>query len=448
MNRSAWIVIAVSVALAGLAQAEGFTVWPFLTNATSGSMDVCFQSDRELSAEVLYGPTADYSMSVPVQPVAFEATWGDYALIEIFTTYEIVTRYSYCARLEGLEPDTLYHYAVRLGDQQTPDATLVTAPEPGAPFAFAVYGDSRSDYVYRMGVPNVFHQDVVERIQEFPLDFFLNTGDIVNDGHDMRLWEISFGIVRPLATLFPYFPTYGNHEDREQDGIDGRDVFSHIFSNPSEGSGSETYYSFDYGNAHFAIVSTDDPFEPGADQDLWLRADLTTARADPDIDWVFMAYHIPGLTSSFRWPNDDKEHLAREYLVPMAVECGVDLVFTGHEHSYERSLKDGVTFIVTGTGGALPTFVGNSQYNPWSLFFEPNADFAHFGFCFVEIAGDYLTLESWLSDGTLIDAIELGNPPADDDDDAIGDDDSSPDDDDDAGEPGGEDDDDDGGCGC
>ncbi|MDP8257731.1 MAG: metallophosphoesterase [Candidatus Alcyoniella australis] len=448
MKKTIVLSLLILSALVGSAQAAEFTISPFVTNVTRTSIDICFQSESNQLAAINFGPTADYGSEIFVSGELLDATWGHYLLFGAVTWYDLVQRYAYCTTIENLEPDSLYHYAVTLGDASSADSTFASAPDPDQPFRFVVYGDSRSDPLYPLGETNQFHQGVIERMAQYDFDFMFNVGDIVNDGHDMQLWQIALATSAPVAARSAYYPIYGNHEDREEEGIDGKDVYSAIFSNPGEQSlsGNEFYYSFNYSNAHFVVVSTEHGFQPGDAQYQWIADDLEETALNPDITWKFMLFHIPAFTSSFRWPTDNTEHQAQEFIVPLAEEYELDMVLMGHEHSYERSYKDGIYWMVAGNGGALPTFFGNPAHNPYSQFFEPNGDFEHFGFCLIEINGDYLKLESIISDGTIIDTLEIGDPPEpdpdDDDDDDIDDDDVDDDDDINADD----DDDDDNGC--
>ena len=429
------------------APADGFTIRPFLTNVTTGSIDLCFQAEIDLPAAVRYGLTSAYGERVELTGEHFQANWGHYGFNEDDDWYDIVERYSYCGRIEGLAPDTVYHYSVEFGAEDTPDGVFMTAPPSDAPFSFVVYGDSRADHLYPLGVPNRFHQQVINMMYQYAFDFFINVGDIVNDGHDIRLWDIALDIVAPLSSLLPHYPIFGNHEDRNEQGVRGDEVFPLLFSNPGDASGSdsELYYSFDYGNAHYTVIDTCNDFETGTEQNDWIRADLEWANNDPDIRWKFLYFHHPPFSSSLVGIGDTRQRVAREYIPGIAEEYGVDIVFAGHQHSYERSYKDGVYYIVTGNGGALPSFFEAPALNPYNQYFEGNADFEHFGFCHLEIDGDYLFLQSVIADGTVIDTLEIGQPAQDDDDDA-GDDDAG--DDDAADDDAGDDDDDEAGCGC
>ena len=423
------LLLVIIAFLPSLVFANGFTVKPFVTNVTESSIDICFQSDQDISATIMYGLTLEYDSQITVTGELFDALSGEYTFFQD-PVYEFVVRYSYCQRIDGLEPDNVYHYSVQLGSVQTEDHLFATAPLTGMPFSFVTYGDSRSDPLYPLGVPNRFHENVVEEMKQHAFDFLLNVGDIVNDGYDIRLWEIALEEIAPISADYPYYPVFGNHERRNEQGVIGADVYSMLFSNPGEasGSGTELYYSFDYGNAHFTLLDTNTDIDPESEQGQWLRADLETASDNENIQWKFLLFHHPPYSASLIGIGDERSRVTREYIPPIAEEFGVDIVFAGHQHSYERSFKDGVYYIVTGNGGALPSFIEASVLNPYIQFFEGNPNFQHFGFCIIEIVDDYLYLESVISDGTVIDSLSLGDPPQQDDDDTSDDDDEEDDD--------------------
>ncbi len=456
-----FIAILLIVAPAAPGAAD-YTIAPFLTNVTTSSIDVCFQSEDDLPALIHYGPSAEYGSQVSVAGQPFDTLTGQYTYFDD-PVYESVVRYAYCGQIEGLEADTLYHYSVEFDGEQTEDREFATAPGSGFPFSFVVYGDSRSDPLYPLGVPNRFHESVIETMGEYAFDFFMNVGDIVHDGYDIRLWDVAQGIIAPISAEYPYYPILGNHEDRGEEGVEGIDVYEKLFSNPGEasGSGSELYYSFEYANAHYTVIDSNADIEPDSEQGQWIAADLQAAGDNPDIEWKFMFMHHPPYSSSVVGIGDERQQVTRRYIPAIAEEYGVAIVFTGHQHSYERSCKDGVYYIVTGNGGALPSFVGAPILNQYSEYFEGNFNFSNFGFCHLEIAGDYLVLQSVIADGTVIDVLEIGEAPVDDDadddvnddadddaDDDDADDDVSADDDDNTPADAGGDDDDDNGCGC
>ena len=402
-TRLLFVFLPITMVMACL-QPSHFSAFPYLQNMSRYSVDICFQSEEDLEARILYGTSQEYGLEIEVAGEEVNCLHGKAYPLPL---YDEVVRYAYCGRVDGLDPDTLYHYKVILGEEETEDKTFLTAPEPGEPFAFVIYGDSRSNPLGR-GHASVFHQEVAGEMLDHVFDFFMHTGDIVHDGYDVRLWEVFFGIVAPIADQFPFFPAIGNHEDRSLLGVDGRDVFESIFSNPMESSGREAYYSFEYGNCHFTMVTTEEDMSEGSIQNEWIRSDLGSANQNPAIDFTFMVFHRPPYTSALPWGGVDEGELrARQYLVPIAEEYGVDIVFTGHEHCYERSLKEGVVHITTGNGGALTAFLAVPGQNPYSIYFEPNGDMEHFGFCLVRVHGSRLMLESIIVGGEVIDSFIL-----------------------------------------
>lgn len=106
-------------------------------------------------------------------------------------------------------------------------------------------------------------------------------------------------------------------------------------------SGSPAYYSFDYGNVHYAMVSLEDQFEqqmhPGGAQRLWLEKDLLVANLTRwRTPWIVVALHRPLYCSYDSSRCDDDAVKFRALLENMLYKYGVDFVLTGHNHMYER----------------------------------------------------------------------------------------------------------------
>ena len=90
-------------------------------------------------------------------------------------------------------------------------------------------------------------------------------------------------------------------------------------------------FSFDYGNAHWTVLDSN-PYADWTSSELrdWVERDLAAAK---DATWRFVAFHHPGFNSS-------KKHFSEQRMRRMAETFergGVDLVFTGHVHNYQRT---------------------------------------------------------------------------------------------------------------
>ena len=325
---------------------------PYLQSVTSSSIIVAWETDRDSPGEVAYGVTGGYG-SVVADPT-------------VGTRHAVV--------LTGLAPRTFYHYRVQSGGAPlSTDATFRTAAGLGQPFTFVVFGDTRTGHQ--------IHQAVVDHIAAQQPDFVIHTGDLVANGGSFSEWEAFFEIERDLMSRVPVFPMPGNHELNSSYYFD-------LFHLP----GNEHWYTFDYGDARFVCLQVDGiaPFDPQSEQYGWLEATLA-ANTQP---WLFVAFHIPPYSSVQDVFEDDVRQLT-----PLFERYEVDVVFNGHKHNYERNEVNGITYVVTGGGGA-PLYPLEEREPTQAAF-----ALAHH-FVLLEINGPHLKATVISVDGTALDVFE------------------------------------------
>ena len=161
----------------------------------------------------------------------------------------------------------------------------------------------------------------------------------------------------------PYFFAAGNH-DVNGGLLPFLNAFHHPTNNTpkinhdSEGTAPELYYSFDHGDAHFTVLYV--PFfsqyalTHGNPQYQWLERDLQQSSKA----WKVILLHHNVFSSSAHTFDDwdrngliDQEEL-QALLLPLAKKYGVQLIFTGHDHVFERfTPTDGVHFVTSAGGG-------------------------------------------------------------------------------------------------
>jgi hypothetical protein len=142
------------------------------------------------------------------------------------------------------------------------------------------------------------------------------------------------------------WPTLGNHDGATADSASQSGPYYDIFTLPKSAeagglaSGTEAYYSFDYGNIHFiCLESHETDRSPGGAMLSWLQLDL----AETLQEWIIAFWHHPPYSKGSH-DSDTGLQLKqmRENALPILEAAGVDLVLSGHSHSYERSfLLDG-----------------------------------------------------------------------------------------------------------
>lgn len=318
------------------------------------SILVVWETAEANSGEVIYGETDAYDSKA--------------------TDRRVDTRHAVILR--NLEPRTIYHYrVVSNGEPVSEDATFRTAADSSQTgFTFAVLGDTQSVYEA--------HKGVVGRIAAMSPDFILHVGDLVQNGNSGLEWQAFFDIQRELMARAPLFAALGNHERNNE-------LFFDYFYLP----GNERWYVFDYGNARFVCLEVDNivDYGPESDQYAWLEKTLA-ANTQP---WLIVFFHIPPYSSA----NDDGEERVRQILVPLIEKHGVDMVFGGHAHNYERNEANGVTYIVTGGGGGSLMEIEDKEPTQAAFALEHHA-------VLVTVDGDQLRGLAVASDGRVLDEFQ------------------------------------------
>ena len=298
-------------------------------------------------------------------------------------------------------------------DATTGQDSFTTAPSPGnGTVRFIAFGDS--------GVGSAVQSQLAARMTADTFDLALHTGDVAYGTSDMvggpsytQYDNWLFGIY-PWMRSHPFYPSIGNHDDE----INHASAYRDVFVLPEQGASTtypdnaERYYSFDYGPIHFVALDTEFALlDPGRQQAqlAWLDADLA-ATTQP---WRVVYFHRSPYSSG-------SEHGSaldvRQAFSPILERRGVQLVLSGHDHDFERSIPwrqfvssaSGITYVVTGGGGAALYAVGSSAWTAKS------ASVNHY--MRVTVSGCTMTIEAVGVDGAVFDQASInrcsaGNQP-------------------------------------
>jgi hypothetical protein len=229
--------------------------------------------------------------------------------------------------------------------RNTDTADEEAGPTP-PPVRCAVIGD--------YGWSGAEEQRVAELVGSLKADYVLTTGDNnYPEGSaatiDLNIGQYFADYIYPYHGDFPsratknrFFPTLGNHDWETEGAVPYLDYFKL--------PGPERYYDVVLGDIHFFAIDSD-PREPDGNdassaQAGWLKSRLALSRSAFNV----VAMHHPpyssgphGNTPTMQWPY---------------AAWGADLVLAGHDHNYERIQLDGITYIVSGLGGAPPYSFG------------------------------------------------------------------------------------------
>lgn len=264
------------------------------------------------------------------------------------------------ARLTGLSPDTDYVYAAGHDGAPPELGTLHTAPSGRAAFRFTSFGDQGTPTLGKLvdgsyvndNLGSPFAGDVTAGIERVTPLFNLVNGDLcyANLATDrIRTWNDWWANNSRSARYRPWMPAPGNHENELGNGAIGYQAFQTYFTVPDAGGEDLTrglWYSFTVGAVRVIALANDDicyqdagssyvrGYSGGA-QKRWLEAELATARADRDIDWIVVFMHQTAISSADKFNGADLG--IRQEWLPLFDRYQVDLVLAGHEHHYERS---------------------------------------------------------------------------------------------------------------
>lgn len=302
---------------------------PYLQQGTDRSVVIRWRTDAAAVGRVRYGASPGILDSFVDAPAAA-------------TDHEV--------RLDGLSAGTTYYYAVGTtagavlagGD---PQHFFVTSPPPGAvkPTRMWVLGDAGTKGSSQRAVRDAYTAFTGTR----HTDLWLMLGDnAYSSGTDAEYQLAVFAMYPEMLRKSVLWPALGNHDAVSADSASQSGVYYDLFTLPRNGeaggaaSGTEAYYSFDYGNVHFICLdSQESSRSPAGPMATWLRADLASTEAD----WIVAFWHHPPYSKGSH--NSDRESNLvemRTNFLPILEEGGVDLVLSGHSHSYERSfLLDG-----------------------------------------------------------------------------------------------------------
>ena len=246
----------------------------------------------------------------------------------------------HAVRVEGLSPATTYTYRIKIGDEESKPVEFTTAPSDTRPFKFVVYGDSRSDAAS--------HAAVARAIDKAPGDFFVHTGDMVQDGDNEAQWQEFFGIEGKLLASRCAFVAVGNHELTTPDPTGQVNFLRYFASTESDGrERPHLYGSFRWSNTRFFLLNAMDTWT--GDEKEWLRAELASALDEPGLVHRIVVLHHGPFSSGYHGGN---ARLASQGIISMLRDNKVELVFAGHDHTYERGEGQGLKYVVSGGAGA------------------------------------------------------------------------------------------------
>ncbi|MBD3350038.1 MAG: hypothetical protein GF364_00950, partial [Candidatus Lokiarchaeota archaeon] len=290
-------------------------------------MHVTYNTNGAPSTNVVWDTVSHASPGdYPNSAIGVEQYWsniGKYVHEVNMTDLEANTRYYYRVGCDGVDGGWSAEYSFRSGYEEIFDN-----------FNFVAYGDTRTNDNDREAVLDAISWE----IDNNDVRFVLNTGDLVDEEDSVSEWNDHFSDIQECATKAPYMSLTGNHDD-------GGGFYGVQHYNPHNGylAGESGYqdtdfsYWYIYANCFFVMLDYDFEYENTAHAHYdWLKGVLQYANDLRDmgmIHWLIVSWHCPPFNSGVGHGEDEG---IQDNLCPVLEQYGVDVVFNGHEHIWER----------------------------------------------------------------------------------------------------------------
>ena len=241
---------------------------------------------------------------------------------------------------EDLQEATTYYYRVGDGEHWSSVQSFTTGYQNTGIQAL-VLGDLQESN-------NTNLEGILGQVDIANFDLTIQTGDLVDNGGSYALWNNTFSMLEELPTgrLF----AIGNHE---QSG--SLDPNALIYNQ----EGGSSYYSAQYGNVFVATIAYNSFSQQVLEQ---LKADAQASQAT----WKILVTHQPPYYTNKVAGMDASTQQA---IAQAAQEAGIDVVLSGHDHSYARTQplyngavdeEKGITYFICGSLGEKSYGVTNT----------------------------------------------------------------------------------------
>lgn len=338
---------------------------PYLMGVQTNSVWVMVECSTADTVTVDYGLTPSYGSTAKT------------VIISITTN----STYVHKINLTGLNVNTIYYYRARQLSSTSGGSNFITAPNEQTRFRFCWIGD------YRSGTS--VHDQICTQTAPYLPRFYLNGGDVAVTGSYSDFKNEFFRTSElNLISHVPFFLTTGNHE--------GWDTNTKAFTKGiTVQSGTEDYYSFDYGNMHVLVLNTQISYTPGSNQYNFAMADLgaTSKR------WKIVISHKPGYCSGGHGEDAGMITMSQNIFVPK----GVDMVISGHSHFYQHNRVSGIEHMVLGGGGAPLYVPTNASYTLRSV--------QDYNFGIADVSADTFFLRVYNNLDVLLDTVKIVKSP-------------------------------------
>lgn len=311
--------------------------------------------------------------------------------------------YRYHVELSGLTQGTEYRYTI--GENAFSGSFRV--PQESDVTRFLYLGDVQ--FQESMEEYEEWGQMVRRAYREHPdLDFAVIGGDLVNSPGELPQWEAFLEACDVFAKL-PLVTVAGNHE-----GVHSNYTYQKLFTLPDDAPGGlsgEEFYAFDFGNVRMLMMDSSfltEERRKSMGKDAWAKEEqrveawIRCRTGSCEKPWLAAVIHHPvyGMHD-----EDTVSPQIRRLWAPLLETGGVRIVFSGHQHLYQRTRSiHGVVYLMGNSGQRESRFFhGNNLPEYTQQIYDRGANYQ-----IVEAGARRLKMTSYNKKGLVIDETVLG----------------------------------------
>ncbi|MCI5947991.1 MAG: metallophosphoesterase family protein [Oscillospiraceae bacterium] len=272
---------------------------------------------------------------------------------------------NYCHKVAvtGLEPGTTYYYRVgSLKNNIWSNVGKFVTDNGDSKFSFIAIADVQASSFENFYKASCVMKEAVKYNKN--AEFIVNLGDFVNDCTNDE-WGWYGETFKEFNTNYTLVPVAGNHEGNPTNKFNPGWFANQFNLDAAEGSlqVNGVYYSYDYGDAHFCVLNTNDMYPMTEAQRNWIYNDLNGSSAK----WKILLMHRAAYSAGKNINKPDTLAM-RKTIIEIVDNTDVDLVLSGHDHMYMR------TYQVKGDAVCEDTRYVTEMYNGKEVTFAMDPD--------------------------------------------------------------------------
>ena len=325
-----------------------FTIPPYITVEDQGKLTLNFQPVEDIELDIKIS-----SNNNAIKTNKVSQTWSSLKLNKI--------------DLGALKCGEGLHYVITSKLQTEVDNGLYSIPcEVEKPLYFGFMSDTqiKNDDGQKRAI--TLSAEIADLKKIYPLSLIVNAGDIVQHGGLETEWQNYFSTANVYLSGSYLMAAVGNHEYYDAPTQEKAPplFLKYMRNNQSSELG---YMQLDLGKINLLMLNSNFDFMSESkikEQWDWLEDKLTTAEKTHKPSIVVM-HHAP-FSSSLEYVREIPTRLRNELVPMLEKHKDVKMMISGHLHMYEKSVKDGLTYLIAGPSGGINNVV--TYKNPYSLF--------------------------------------------------------------------------------